>query len=103
MKIVFIGGTNDGKRLDDFGGLPAIAVIKKQNPFVYHGDISSVPRLEQEEYRRETIDVSGFKFVFYVEKSLKIHDAIKQLIEGYKSNTLSHRPSEPKANEGSVS
>ena len=91
MKRVFVGGTNDGERLDDMGGIQAIAVVKKQWPQVYCGDLSKLPCVEQEEYRRELISGDKELFVIYVERSMHIDTALSRLITGYKSNTGAER------------
>jgi hypothetical protein len=87
MKRVCIGGTNDGELIDDMGALPIVAVAKRMKQTVYSGELSKMQAIEQELYRRETINVPGTVFVFYVEHRLEIAEAIRKLILGYKPNT----------------
>lgn len=86
MKRVCIGGTNDGELIDDMGGLQFVEVLKRMKPLVYSGDLSKMQSLETELYRRETIEVPGTIFVFYVEHRLGIEEAVRTLILGYKPN-----------------
>lgn len=83
MKRVFVGGSNDGERIDFEGDLVLLQLPKKNRTGFFDGDISKMPILQAEVYRRETIRSPRADNTFYVENTITVDCAIAALINGY--------------------
>jgi len=83
MKTVLTGGTNDGRWIETTESLAMICMLETPKPIPYPG-IGVLPYLEQELYRRETIQAEQDLYTVYVENNLTTSQAINMLIQGYR-------------------